>query len=210
MPEPTAPPPTAVVFDLGGVLIDWNPRYLFRNVFSGDEVAMERFLGEVATPDWNTEQDRGRSWADGLALLVEQHSEHRAAIEAYGTRWLETLGGPIEPTVEVLADLRRAGRVRLLALTNWSAETFALARPTFPFLDWFEGIVVSGEERVIKPDPAIFRILVERHDVDPAVTVYVDDVALNVQAAAELGFDAIAFTTPADLRVELARRGLLV
>lgn len=209
MPEPTATRPTAVVFDLGGVLIDWNPRYLFRSVFRGDDVAMEQFLGEVATPEWNAEQDRGRSWADGLALLVDRHPEHRAAIEAYGTRWLETIGGPIEPTVAVLSDLRRAGRVRLLALTNWSAETFALARPQFAFLEWFEGIVVSGDERVIKPDPAIFRILVERHGLDPAGTVYVDDVAANVRAAAALGFDAIEFATATELRLELARRGLL-
>lgn len=209
MPEPTATRPTAVVFDLGGVLIDWNPRYLFRSVFRGDDVAMEQFLGEVATPEWNAEQDRGRSWADGLALLVDRHPEHRATIEAYGTRWLETIGGPIEPTVAVLSDLRRAGRVRLLALTNWSAETFALARPQFAFLEWFEGIVVSGDERVIKPDPAIFRILVERHGLDPAGTVYVDDVAANVRAAAALGFDAIEFATATELRLELARRGLL-
>lgn len=209
MSEPVTTKPTAVVFDLGGVLIDWNPRYLFRTVFPDDEAAMERFLGEVATTEWNTEQDRGRSWADGLALLVDRHPEYRAAIEAYGTRWLETLGGPIESTVEVLADLRRAGRVRLLALTNWSAETFALARPTFAFLDWFEGIVVSGEEGLIKPDPAIFRILVERHGLDPTTTVYVDDLAANVRAAAGLGFDALAFSDAATLRRELASRDAL-
>ena len=209
MPESSAAHPTAVVFDLGGVLIDWNPRHLFRSVFRGDEAAMERFLGEVATPEWNAEQDRGRSWADGLALLLDRHPEHRAAIEAYGTRWLETIGGPIADTVEILADLRRSGSSRLLALTNWSAETFALARPHFAFLDWFEAIVVSGAERLIKPDPAIFRILVERHRLDPARTVYIDDTAVNVRAAAALGFDSLAYTTAADLRVELARRSLL-
>lgn len=209
MLEPTARRPNAVVFDLGGVLIDWNPRHLFRSVFRGDEAAMERFLGEVATPEWNAEQDRGRSWADGLALLIDRHPEHRAAIEAYGMRWLETIGGPISDTVGILADLRRSEGLRLLALTNWSAETFALARPRFAFLDWFEAIVVSGAERLIKPDPAIFRLLVERHRLDPARTVYVDDTAINVRAAADLGFDAIAFMTAAELRVELARRSLL-
>lgn len=170
---------------------------------------MERFLGEVATPEWNAEQDRGRSWADGLALLVDRHPQHRAAIEAYGARWLETIGGPISATVELLADLRRSGGSRLLALTNWSAETFALARPHFAFLDWFEAIVVSGAERLIKPDPAIFRILVDRHGLDPAATVYVDDVATNVRAAAELGFDALAFSDAATLRRQLESRGLL-
>lgn len=209
MSKPTATRPTAVVFDLGGVLIDWNPRHLFRSVFPDDEAAMERFLAEVATPEWNAEQDRGRSWADGLALLVERHPENRAAIEAYGSRWLETIGGPIADSVEILADLRRIGGARLLALTNWSSETFALARPQFAFLDWFEAIVVSGVERLIKPDPAIFRILAERHGLEPASTVYIDDTAVNVRAAADLGFDAIAFTTPGELRIELARRGLL-
>jgi len=200
---------TAVVFDLGGVLIDWNPRHLFRSVFDGDEAAMERFLGEVATSEWNAEQDRGRSWADGLALLVDRHPEHRAAIEAYWPRWLETIGGPLHASVDVLGDLRRTGRTRLLALTNWSAETFERARPHFEFLDWFEAIVVSGAERLIKPDPAIFAILVERHRVDPRRTVYIDDTAVNVRVAADLGFDAIAFSGAADLRRELMRRRLL-
>ena len=209
MPDLTANRPIAVVFDLGGVLIDWNPRHLFRRVFDGDEAAMERFLTEVATPEWNAEQDRGRSWADGLALLVRDHPEHAAVLETYWTHWLETIGGPIQETVDILAELQRRGQVRLLALTNWSAETFERARPRFEFLAWFEAIVVSGAERLIKPDPAIFAILVERHGVDPARTVYIDDTAVNVRVAAELGNDAIAFSEAADLRRELTGRGLL-
>ncbi len=209
MADPTADRPDAVVFDLGGVLIDWNPRHLFRSVFPGDEAAMEQFLAEVATQDWNTEQDRGRSWTEGLALLVREHPHHAAAIETYWDRWLETIGGPIEPTVDLLAELHRIPGLRLLALTNWSAETFARARPQFGFLDWFEAIVVSGAERLIKPDPAIFRILVERHGLDPAGTVYVDDTAANVRAAHDLGYDAILFTNAPDLRNELALRGVL-
>ncbi|MBA2719932.1 MAG: HAD family phosphatase [Chloroflexi bacterium] len=209
MPDATASRPTAVVFDLGGVLLDWNPRHLFRSVFAGDEAAMERFLAEVATPEWNAEQDRGRSWADGLALLVRDHPEHAAALEAYWTRWLETIGGPIQETVAIVAELRLGGQVRLLALTNWSAETFERARPRFAFLDWFEAIVVSGAERIIKPDPAIFAILVERHGVDPARTVYIDDTAVNVRVAADLGYDAIAFNGATALRGELTGRGLL-
>ena len=200
-------PVKAVVFDLGGVLIDWDPRYLYRKLLD-DEAAVEEFLATVCTPEWNAEQDRGRPFAEGVAELVERHPVHAAAITAYHERWPEMLGGAVGGTVEVLAELRAAG-VPVYALTNWSAETFGIARERFEFLEWFDGVLVSGEERMIKPDPAIFRLLLDRFGLDPGATFYVDDSPANVAAADRLGFDAVRFTSPAQLRRDLEARGLL-
>jgi 2-haloacid dehalogenase len=197
----------AVVFDLGGVLIDWDPRYLYRKLLA-DEAAVEEFLATVCTPEWNVEQDRGRPFADGVAELVERHPVHAAAITAYHERWTETLGGDIPGTVELLAELRETG-VPLYALTNWSAETFGIARERFEFLAWFDGVLVSGEERMVKPDPAIFRLLLDRFGLDPETTFYVDDSPANVAAAGRLGFDAVPFADPEQLRRDLAERGLV-
>jgi 2-haloacid dehalogenase len=200
-------PVKAVVFDLGGVLIDWDPRYLYRKLLD-DEAAVEEFLATVCTPEWNAEQDRGRPFAEGVAELVERHPVHAVAITAYHERWPEMLGGAVDDTVEVLAELRAAG-VPVYALTNWSAETFGVARERFEFLEWFDGVLVSGEERMIKPDPAIFRLLLDRFGLDPGATFYVDDSEPNVEAAGRLGFDAVRFTTPAQLRRDLEARRLL-
>jgi 2-haloacid dehalogenase len=208
MPDrPSAPSrPTAVVFDLGGVLIDWDPRHLYRRLIP-DETEMERFLREVVSPEWNLEHDRGRSFAEGVAQLRRDHPEHGELIAAYAERWPEMLGGPIQPTVDVVDELRGTG-LRLLALTNWSAETWPIGRARFAFLDWFEAIVVSGEERVAKPDPAIFRILVDRHGLEPERTVYIDDMPANVGVAAGLGFRAIRFTDATGLRRALRDAGV--
>ena len=200
-------PVKAVVFDLGGVLIDWDPRYLYRKLLA-DEAAVEEFLTTVCTPEWNAEQDRGRPFAEGVAELVERHPAHAAAIAAFSDRWEEMLAGDIPGTVELLAELRAAG-TPLYALTNWSAETFAIARERFEFLSWFDGVLVSGEERLIKPDPAIFRLLLERFGLAPEATFYVDDSEANVAAARRLGLDAARFTAPGRLRRELAARRLL-
>ena len=200
-------PVKAVVFDLGGVLIDWDPRYLYRKLLD-DEATVEEFLATVCTPEWNAEQDRGRPFAEGVAELVERHPVHAAAITAYHERWPEMLGGAVGGTVEVLAELRAAG-VPVYALTNWSAETFGIARERFEFLEWFDGVLVSGAERMIKPDPAIFRLLLDRFGLDPGATFYIDDSPANVAAADRLGFDAVRFTSPAQLRRDLEARGLL-
>ena len=200
-------PVKAVVFDLGGVLIDWDPRYLYRKLLD-DEAAVEEFLATVCTPEWNAEQDRGRPFAEGVAELVVRHPAHAAAITAYHERWPEMLGGDIAGTVELLAELRAAG-VPVYALTNWSAETFGIARERFEFLEWFDGVLVSGEERMIKPDPAIFRLLLDRFGLDPGATFYIDDSPANVAAADRIGFDAVRFTSPAQLRRDLEARGLL-
>lgn len=198
----------AIVFDLGGVLIDWNPRHLYRKLFDGDDAAMEAFLSEICTQAWNEEQDGGRPFADAVALLAARHPEHAELIRAYDERWEEMLAGPIEGTVAVLAALRNRG-VPLYALTNWSAEKFPIARRRFDFLAWFEDIVVSGEIGLKKPDPQIFRHLFDRHGLSPAETLFIDDSERNVTAAAELGMPALRFRSPEALRLDLAALGLL-
>ncbi len=198
----------AIVFDLGGVLIDWNPRYLYRKLFPGDEAGMEAFLAEVTTAEWNLQQDAGRPWDEAVEALAAEHPDRRELIAAFWHRWDEMLGGPIEPTVAIVDELRSAGH-RLFALTNWSAETFPIARERYPFLGWFEGIVVSGEVRAAKPDERIFRHLLERYGLDPAQTLFIDDSRANVAAAAALGFETILFETPRQLRGRLVELGLL-
>jgi 2-haloacid dehalogenase len=200
-------PIAAVVFDLGGVLIDWDPRYLYRELIE-DEAEMEHFLATVTTPEWNRAQDAGRPWAEAVEELAQRHPERRDLIEAYWLRWHETLGDAIQPSVAVLDELRATG-LRLFALTNWSGETFPVARPRFPFLEWFDGIVVSGDERLIKPDPAIFRVLVDRYGLEPATTLFIDDQPDNVAAARELGFLAVRFVDADTLRADLRGLGLL-
>jgi 2-haloacid dehalogenase len=197
---------TTVVFDLGGVLIDWDPRHLYRSLFDGDDDAMERFLSTVCTPEWNRGQDAGRPWSEAIATLVAAHPDQRDLIEAYWERWPETLGDAIAPTVEVLLELH-ASRVPLYALSNWSAETFPWARHRFPFLDWFDGIVISGEVGAAKPDRRMYEALLERHGLEPDSVVFVDDVEANVDAAEELGMRGIRFTEAAALRRELGALG---
>lgn len=197
-----------VVFDLGGVLVDWDPRYLYRSLFD-DETAMERFLAEVCTPAWNLAQDAGRSWAEAVAGLSAEYPDYAEQIAAYRARWLETLRGPIQPTVDLLARLRDEG-VRLYALTNWSQETFPLARERFDFLGWFEGIVVSGEEKLIKPDPEIYHRLIRRYAIEPARTLYIDDSLRNVAAAEALGMHGRHFQGADGLRGRMQALGLPV
>jgi 2-haloacid dehalogenase len=196
------------IFDLGGVLIEWNPRHLYRKLFGGDEAAMEEFLANVCTPEWNERQDAGRPFAEATRALLPRHADKRELIEAWGTRFGEMIPGAIDGTVEVLAEVKARG-VPVYAITNWSAETFPPQRSRFEFLSWFDGIVVSGEERVIKPDPRIFRILFERYGVAPESAVFIDDVARNAAAASALGIHGIHFRSPEQLRRELAAVGLL-
>lgn len=197
---------TTVIFDLGGVLIDWNPRYLYRKLLA-DEAQVEWFLANVCTQAWNEEQDSGRPFSEAVALLVDQHPEHEALIRAYDERWNEMVRGPVPGTAAVLDELHAAG-VRLLALTNWSAEKFSRAQQ-FEFLGRFEGIVVSGAEGVRKPEPAIYECLFARYDVTPSAAVFIDDSAPNVDMGRRLGLHALQFRGAEPLRAELAALGLL-
>jgi 2-haloacid dehalogenase len=197
----------AIVFDFGGVLVDWNPRYLYRKLFPGDEAGMERFLEEIGFTEWNVHQDRGRSFKEA----VEVHSArfpHRAdLIRAYRERWEESVSGPISGSVELLEGLKRAGYA-LHGLSNWSAETFPLARARFPFFGHFETILLSGEVRLAKPDPAIFRVLLERLGRKAQECVFIDDSAANIEAASALGFDAIHFKSAAQVKSALQKKGI--
>jgi 2-haloacid dehalogenase len=199
---------TAVVFDLGGVLIDWNPRYLYRKLFGGDEVAMEHFLAHVCTPEWNLRQDEGRLLTDAYALLARDFPQHKALIECWGPRFDEMMAGPIAGTVDILSALRRR-EIPLYALSNWSAETFPYAQARFEFLKWFRGIVISGERKLIKPDPRIYRHLLETHGLRAEETVFIDDAPHNVAGATAVGIHALQFTQPAALRRALLDLGLL-
>jgi len=199
--------PTTVTFDLGGVLIDWNPRYLYQKLFD-DEAEMERFLAEVTTQEWNAAQDAGRPWSEAVEVLTAKFPDHRDLIDAYHTRWPEMLGEAIHGTVAILDELRARG-VRLYALSNWSAETFPVALERYPFLGWFDGIVISGEVGAAKPDVRIFQELIDRHEIEPSETVFVDDNEPNVTAAAAMGFIALRFHDAERLREDLEGLGLL-
>ena len=197
-------PIDTIVFDLGGVLIDWNPAYVYRNHFDDPE-EMEWFLNEVCNSSWNTEQDAGRSFHTAEKILIKNYPKYEAHIKAYFIEWEKMLNGMIPGMEALFNQLEESTKINLFALTNWSAETFPLARKYFSFLNKFEGIVVSGEEKVVKPDPQIYRILMERYQINPENAIFIDDMHKNVVAAAELGFHAIHFQGEQDLRKRLEK-----
>lgn len=196
----------AVVFDLGGVLIDWNPRHLYRDVFTGAD-EMEHFLGAVCTLEWHAQHDLGRPMARTLPEQAARFPEYREHIMLWANQDA-MVGGAIPETVEILRRLR-ARLVPCFAVTNWPSESFARVRGRFEFLDWFDGIVVSGDERMAKPDPRIFRLLIDRYHLDPAATLFVDDSPVHCAAAAELGFRTHVFTSADELVADLEDLGLL-
>jgi 2-haloacid dehalogenase len=200
-------PLQTVIFDLGGVLIDWNPRYLFRKLMNS-EAEIEHFLSHICTPAWNAQQDAGRPFHEGVAELIKQYPQHRASIEAYHQRWEEMLGEPHWESVEIFRQIKSTGRP-VYALTNWYAETFPTAKKRFNFLLEFDGIVVSGEEKVAKPDPALFHILLERYKIEASKAVYIDDWADNIATAKRLGLRTIHFQSASQLRQELHAYGVL-
>ena len=197
----------AVVFDIGGVLLDWDPRHLYRKVFD-DDAAMEGFLSRVCTPEWHAPHDRGASTAESCARLVEAHPEHHDEIWAWMTRGEEMVAGSIEESVEILAELHRAG-VACYALSNMEAETFPLRRRRFAFFDLFDGIVISGCEGLAKPDPAIFDLLLGRFRLDARTTLFIDDNAVNLAPASALGISTVLFESPEGLRRALDEVDLL-
>jgi len=199
---------STVIFDLGGVLIDWNPDYVFKTIFSKPE-EMKWFYDNVCTPDWNEEQDAGRSLKEATEELVTRFPDHEPNIRAFYGRWEEMLGGPIEGTVDVLKELKTNGSTKLYALTNWSAETFPVALDRYDFLNWFDGRLVSGEEKTRKPFLDIYEKLISRFEIDPSDSVYIDDNLRNLHPAKELGMHTIHFKTPQGLRDELSALGIL-
>jgi len=196
-----------VVFDVGNVLIRWDPRHLYRRLIP-EEAAMERFLAEVCTEAWNLEQDRGRSWAEAIAERVPLFPQHEALIRAYAENWQEMVPGEVPGTVALLEALRGRG-VPLYAITNFSAEKFAEAQARFAFLRGFRDVVVSAHERLVKPDPAIYRVLLDRNGLAAARCLFIDDSEKNVRAAEAAGMQAHHFRDAAGLEAELRRLGLL-
>ena len=197
----------AVVFDLGGVLLDWNPRYLYRRVFD-DEQEMERFLAEICTLAWHDAHDRGMSVAQSCAKLAAAHPEYREQILAWGERSEEMIAGPIDAGVELLRELKEAG-VPCYALTNMERETYPKRLERFGFLRWFDGAVVSGFDGIAKPDAEIFELLLRRFELVPERTLFVDDSPRNVAAARQLGIEAVEFRSASEFRRVLERAGLL-
>jgi len=198
----------AIVFDFGGVLIDWNPRYLYRKLFDGDEAAMERFLAEIRFMDWNVKQDNGRPFDEAVAELSAQFPQYAALIRAYHERYPESISGPIAPTVALLKALKAAG-YPLYGLSNWPLEKFLLVRPRYDFFNWFDDMVISGEVKLIKPDPRIFALLLERIGRPAAQCLLIDDSEKNIEAARRLGFQTIHFESPEQCEAALITLGLL-
>lgn len=193
-----------IVFDLGGVLIDWNPDYVFRTIFT-DEKEKKYFFDNICTSEWNEEQDAGRSIKEGTDLLIKKFPEHEANIRAFYDRWEEMLGGAIEETVEVFRDIKKNPQYRTFALTNWSAETFPIALQKYDFLHWFDGRLVSGEEKTRKPFLDFYKTLIHRFDIDPSKALFVDDNARNLVPAKELGFTTVHFNSALQFRKELEK-----
>jgi 2-haloacid dehalogenase len=193
-----------VIFDLGGVLIDWNPRYLYRKIFKTEE-EINWFLENVCTPEWNDQQDAGRSFEEATEELVTKFPEHELAIRAWYGRWNETINGRIHETVALLKEIKESKKYKLYALTNWSAETFPWALANFEFLHWFEGIVVSGVEKSRKPFPEFYKILFDRYQINPAQAIFIDDNIKNVEGALKVGLPTIHFQSAEQTRKELAK-----
>jgi 2-haloacid dehalogenase len=198
----------SIIFDLGAVLIDWNPHYMYRTLFD-DEEEMKNFLATITTSDWNEEQDAGRSLQNGTELLVKQFPGHEANIRAFYTRWEEMLGEPFWDTVEIFKELKESKKYKIYALTNWSAETFPVALTRYDFLNWFDGIVVSGAEKMRKPTPEFYHVLLNRHQVKPQEALFIDDNYRNILAAEKLGIKSIHFTSADQLRTELKQIDIL-
>jgi len=197
-----------IIFDLGNVLINWDPKILYNKLFSS-EAETEHFLENICTLDWNEAQDAGRSLKEGTEVLVAQFPQHKQHIEVYYDRWEEMLNGAIEGSVEIFRQLKASGKYKIYALTNWSAELFPVALQKFAFLSWFDGIVMSGDEGIRKPEAAFFQILFDRYNVKPEDAVFIDDNLRNVEASKKLGLNTVLFTSAEELEKELKDLGVL-
>lgn len=196
-----------VVFDIGNVLIEWDPRHLYRKLFTQED-QMERFLRDVCPMEWNQELDRGRSFAEAIEERVALFPQFEREIRAYDTGWHDMVPGEIRGTVDLLEELK-AARIPLYAITNFSNEKFAEARVRFPFLTTsFIDIVISAEERLLKPDPRIYEILLRRNGLEASRTLFIDDTMHNVEAARAVGMNAVHFAGPEKLRSDLIAHGL--
>lgn len=197
----------AVVFDVGNVLIDWDPKHMYRKYIE-DEIFLDKFLAEVCHYEWNLEQDRGRLWADAVAQKIAEFPEHEDLIRAYDERWEEMVTGPIQGSVDILMQLKNSG-MPLYAITNFSREKWDIAQQVFPFLNVFDGVTVSADVKLLKPDPVIYQHFLKTYALDPSTLLFVDDRIENVQAARDCGFHAVQFFTPEKFAEDLKEYGVL-
>ena len=197
-----------IIFDLGGVLIDWNPEYVYLEVFEGNQQKVDWFLNEICSHDWNVQQDAGRSFKEATNILVDKFPQYEKWIRLFYERWEDMLGETISETVNLLKTLKKENKHKLYALTNWSAESFPIARQRFDFFKLFEGIVVSGEEKTIKPYPEIYKIILNRYKITPEKSIFIDDSLKNIQAAEDLGINGIHFKSPQQLKQDLSLFGI--
>ena len=200
---------TTIIFDFGGVLIDWNPRYVYDQVFDSEE-KIDWFFENICTSEWNEKQDAGRSLCEATEELVAEYPGHEKEIRAYYDRWEEMLGGPIHETVEILRGLIDSKKYKIYALTNWSAETFPVAVQRYDFLQWFDGIIMSGEEKTRKPFPEIYQLLLDRFNVDAGKAIFIDDSIRNIKGAEAIGITGIHFQSPGQLLQDLDRNNITV
>ena len=185
-----------IIFDFGGVLIDWNPIYLYGNVFETEE-EMKHFLENVCRYEWNVLQDAGRPLSEATTLLQKEHPEFSEQIAYYYGRWEEMLGGTIDENVKLIKPLKK--RYKLYGLTNWSAETLPIAMERYSFFKDLDGIVVSGDEKIVKPNPKIYEILLDRYNLEAESSLFIDDNAENIETAKKIGFKTVHFTDEVNL-----------
>ena len=199
-----------IIFDLGGVLIDWNPEYVYQDVFNGDQEKIDWFLSNICTSDWNVEQDAGRTLKDGTEILVKQYPEYEKWIRAFYDRWEDMIGGIIKETEDILNFLKKENKYKLYSLTNWSHETFHIPFQRYDFFKNFEGIVVSGDEKTRKPFPKIYKIMLERYNLNPQSCLFIDDNSDNIGTAEKLGINGIHYKNTNQLINDLSQFGIKI
>jgi len=198
-----------IIFDLGNVLVEWNPSYVFNDKYFDTPEKLDYFFKNICTPEWNEEQDAGRSIVEATQSLIEKYPEWEQPIRDYYGRWTEMLKAPIPGTVEIFKELKESGKYKIYALTNWQSGLFDIALVRYNFLHWFDGRVVSGDEKTRKPFHEFYNRLLNRYHVDPKKALFIDDSMRNIKAAEELGINSIHFKSPELLRKELETRGIL-
>jgi 2-haloacid dehalogenase len=198
----------AIIFDFGNVLLEWNPRYVYQRYFPDDPKGMERFLAEVNFAEWNLEQDKGRPFAEGVAILSEKFPHYAELIQAYHENWTDSIGAAYSGTIEILKKLKQAG-YPLYGLSNWSAETFPFAREKYDFFDLFDDFVISGDVGLVKPDPEIFQIMLGKIGRPAGECLFIDDAVTNISQAQKMGFATVHFQSPEHLAVVLHELNIL-
>ena len=200
---------TTIIFDLGNVLVDWNPMHVYRDYFDSEE-KRNYFFENICTAEWNEMQDEGRSIVEATQELVRKFPDWEQPIRDYYGRWTEMLKGPIHGTVEIFRQLKETGKYKIFALTNWQAGLFDIALVRYNFMHWFDGRVVSGEEKLRKPFPEFYQRLLDRYNINPSEALFIDDSLRNVKGAEALGIQSIHFQNPGQLKEELTKRGIIV